>query len=381
MKRQRVCHMSSSHRGLDTRIYHKQCVSLATAGYDTHLIINATKDEINLARNQRVTVHPLPTKPHAGRLSRLLVQAWRCYTVARQLDADLYHFHDPELMPYGLMLARSGKRVIFDAHEDLPAEIYAKDWIPTPVRSLVAGVARQTQQYGAVRLSAVVAATPYIGSLFDGVARRVAVINNYPLIGELVSDQGPDRQPRDSVCYIGGIDAIRGIKETIQAIGKTQAQLLLAGFFSSNALRNEVMQYTGWNRVKEYGFVDRKAVSDILARSFAGLVTLHPVPNTLNSQPIKMFEYMSAGVPVVSSDFPLWRKIITENACGICVDHNDPDAIAAAIRYLHEHPDQVRLMGNNGRRAIEQKYRWDNEEAKLTALYADVLAEDRSGSI
>ncbi|WP_161603801.1 glycosyltransferase [Noviherbaspirillum massiliense] len=365
--------MSSAHYGLDIRIFLKECVSLAAAGYDTHLVINATVADAKEAAAYGVTLHPLNYVPVSKRFSRMSVHAWRCYATARELDADLYHFHDPELIPYGLLLARRGKQVIFDAHEDLPGEIYSKDWVPLPARRMLAGAARWLENHGAAHIAAVVAATPYIGSLFEGPAKRVEVINNYPLIGELVPQEHEIAGPRDSVCYVGGIDDIRGIREVIQAIGRTPSRLLLAGKFAKDALRSEVMRYVGWSQVKEYGFVDRKKISEIMARSFSGLVTLHQVPNFVNSQPIKMFEYMSAGVPVIASDFPLWREVIDGNECGICVDQNDPESIAAAIRHLHERPEEVVRMGENGRRAIQSKYRWDCEEKKLIALYRDLL--------
>lgn len=371
--KKRICHMSSVHRGLDIRIFRKQCASLAAAGYDTHLIINASAADVAEARTYNVTLHPLTYSPKASRLARMAVHAWQCYTMAKRLNADLYHFHDPELIPYGLLLARSGKKVIFDAHEELPAEIYTKDWIPIRARPIVASFARQLEERSAIFFSAVVTATPFIGNMFNGIAKRVAVIHNYPLMGELAPQNQTGTTERDCVCYVGGIDATRGIRELIQAIGKTESKLLLAGVFSNDALREEVTQYEGWNKVNEYGFVDRKKVSEIMARSFCGLVTFYSNPDSINSQPNKMFEYMSAGVPVIASDFPLWREIIDGNQCGICVDQNDPEAIGAAIRHLHMHPEDVARMGSNGRGAVQSKYRWDREESKLIDLYQDLL--------
>lgn len=373
--KKRICHMSSVHRGLDIRIFRKECVSLAAAGYETHLVINATAVDVAEASHHGVTLHPLPARQKASRLSRMSFHAWQCYAMAKQIDADLYHFHDPELIPYGLLLARSGKKVIFDAHEDLPAEIYTKDWIPMRARRAIASFARRLEEEGAARFSAVVAATPSIANLFSDAAKRVAIINNYPLIGELAPQTHAGAADRDSVCYVGGISLIRGIKEVVQAIGKTQSQLLLAGTFSSSVLRDEVMRYDGWRRVKEYGFVNREQVSEILTRSFSGLVTFYREPNSVSAQPNKMFEYMSAGVPVIASNFPLWREIVEGNQCGICVDQEDPEAIAAAIRHFHAHPQEVKRMGDNGRKAVETKYRWDREEAKLITLYQDLLEE------
>jgi glycosyltransferase involved in cell wall biosynthesis len=370
----KVCHFSSVHQGLDIRIVRKQCASLARAGYDTHLVINASQEDVAQAAGFGVTLHPMPAPSRGGRIGRMLLQSWRCYRIAKALDADIYHFHDPELIPYGLLLAWQGKHVIVDLHEDLLADIHSKQWIPLPLRRLIGVLARRVEHFAARRLSAVVAATPYIGKLFEASAARLAVVRNYPMMGELAGATAPLQKPRDSVCYVGSIDEIRGIRQTIRALATTRCNFLLAGRFSSPALREELTHYPGWHHVEECGFVDRERVAQVMARSFCGLVTLHPEPNYLNALPIKLFEYMSAGVPVIASDFPLWRDIIDDADCGLCVDPLNPGQIAWAINYLRTHPVLAARMGSNGRRAVATKYRWDREETTLLALYGQLLA-------
>ena len=369
----KVCHFSSVHPGLDIRIYRKQCVSLAQAGFDVHLVIGADETQVAEAAGAGVTIHPLAALP-AGRLRRMVAHSWRCYRTAKALDADVYHFHDPELIPYGLLLSWQGRKVIYDLHEDLRADIHSKQWIPRPLRHVIGSVARGVEHFAARRFAAMVAATPYIGALFDKSAARVAVIHNYP---ELAGAPATvlTAFPRDNVCYVGAINEMRGIRYIIQALEMVPVKLLLAGTFDPPALRVELRTYRGWRQVEEYGFVDRRQVAEIMARSLCGLVTLEPEPNFVNALPIKLFEYMSAGVPVIASDFPLWRGIVEDAECGICVDPENPNAIAKAINYLLTHPEEADEMGRNGRRAAESKYRWDGEGAKLVALYGEILAE------
>jgi glycosyltransferase involved in cell wall biosynthesis len=109
-----------------------------------------------------------------------------------------------------------------------------------------------------------------------------------------------------------------------------------------------------------------------MKRSLAGIVTFHPLPNHLDSHPTKMFEYMSSGIPVIASDFPLWRDIIEGNQCGICVDPLDPKAIAAAIDYVVTHPQAAKAMGENGRRAVLQKYNWTVQANRLIDFYGAI---------
>ncbi len=152
-------------------------------------------------------------------------------------------------------------------------------------------------------------------------------------------------------------------------MGHTNATLLLAGKFIPESLRNETTKLAGWEQVNEFGHVSREEVQQILARGMAGLVTLHPIINYKDALPVKMFEYMAAGIPVIASDFPLWREIVEGNECGICVDPLDEKQIAEAIQYLVDHPEEAKRMGDNGRRAIEQKYSWEMEAKKLIAMY------------
>jgi glycosyltransferase involved in cell wall biosynthesis len=152
------------------------------------------------------------------------------------------------------------------------------------------------------------------------------------------------------------------------------ATLLLAGRFAGDALRAEVSTYPGWRKVNELGYLGRKQVTDVLAQSFAGLVVFNRVPNFVHAQPIKMFEYMAAGVPVIASNFPLWKEFVEGNQCGICVDADDPGQIAAAITHLQRHPEEVARMGRNGYEAVKRVYRWDHEEVKLVSMYRNVLA-------
>jgi glycosyltransferase involved in cell wall biosynthesis len=153
----------------------------------------------------------------------------------------------------------------------------------------------------------------------------------------------------------------------------TSVRLKLAGNFSSEQLRDEIIEYKGWGKVDELGFLDREAMSELLANSLAGLVCFFPEPNHINSQPNKIFEYMSAGIPVIGSNFPLWEKIIGQNGCGLCIDSQDPQQIASAIDYFASNPDKAFEMGQNGKKAVMEKYNWKIEEEKLFNIYENLF--------
>jgi glycosyltransferase involved in cell wall biosynthesis len=231
------------------------------------------------------------------------------------------------------------------------------------------------ESWACAQFDGVIGATPIIRDKFLSINPNTIDINNFPLLHELENTSSWSDK-RSAVCYVGGIAQTRGIQEVCAAMGQLQsdAQLNLVGEFSEPALKQQVQTLPGWQRVNAMGFVDRQGVREILRYSMAGLVTFHPQPNHIDAQPNKMFEYMSAGIPVIASDFPLWRGIVVGNDCGLVVDPLKPDEIAKAIDTLVANPDMAQRMGENGRRAVENRYNWPIEEQKLLAFYSTVLS-------
>lgn len=368
-KSMKVCHLTSVHPRFDTRIFLKECRSLAMAGYPVSLVVADGKGD---EACDGVSIHDVGAA--MGRLDRMLNATKRVLQKAIELDAQIYHFHDPELIPVGLKLKRLGKRVIFDSHEDVPRQILGKPYLNTFVRGWLSHAMTVYERWACSQFDAIVAATPFIRDKFLKLNRLVVDVNNFPLKNELTPPQ-TRRDDRNHVCYVGGIAAIRGAREIVRAMESVRAdvRLALAGTFSEPEVAAEVRQYPGWDRVDELGFVDRGGVRDVLGRSFAGLVTFLPAPNHIDAQPNKMFEYMSAGIPVIASHFPLWQTIIVENDCGLCVDPLDPQKIAKAIDYLFENKARANRLGENGRLAVLNRYNWDIEKEKLLQLYEKIL--------
>lgn len=305
----------------------------------------------------------------ANRMQRMKRTVRAVIDKALELDADIYHLHDPELIRALPRLKSAHKKVIYDVHEDVPRQILAKPWIPRPFRKMVSIVFERYENKRAARMDHIVAATPFIRDRFMKVNERTTDINNYPILEELVP-AGNQNEPENEICYVGGISVTRGITELIQSLEHTGGvRLNLAGAYAPESYRDELMTLTGWGQVVEHGFVGRQEVAEILKRSFAGVVTLHPLRNYIDAQPIKMFEYMSAGIPVIASDFPLWKQIVEGAECGYCVDPLDPKAIAKAVERISSDPVRAREMGRNGRKAVEEKYNWQAEEKKLVAIY------------
>lgn len=364
----KICHMTSAHPDGDIRIFHKECVSLAEAGHEVHLVIPNSISRVE----KEVHIHSfkLITKK---RIQRFLNTTKRTYQIALDIDADVYHFHDPELLPYGLKLIRKGKKVIYDAHEDVPRQILGKHWIPSFFRSLISKSFEKYENYVAKRLSYIVVSTPSIRKRFEQINSNCMDICNYPILEE---NSNPSKWENkfNEICYIGGITEVRGVCELVESLEFVpNVRLNLAGNYSPESFRDELIKKPSWKEVNELGFVGRNEIVEILNRSKIGMVTLYPLENYLDSLPIKMYEYMLAGIPVIASNFPYWQEIISENNCGICVDPKNPKEISNAINLILSDESNAKKMGESGRKSVLEKYNWSIEKKKLNNIYLSLF--------
>ena len=364
-----ITHLTSAHPRTDTRIFHKMCTSFANRGHQVTLVVADGKgDEV------RDGINIIDVGSSKDRVDRIRKAPGRILAKVVALNADLYHLHDPELIPIGLKLKRLEHRVIFDSHEDVPKQMLGKPYLNKPTLWAIAKTFSAYEAWACAKLDGVIAATPFIRDKFLEINTHSIDICNFPLLDELAFSNSWDTKELVA-CYVGGISKGRGIIEMIEAIEqvKSDVRLRLAGAFSDPQLLQLIQAMPGWQKVDALGFVDRERVRDTLKHSIIGLVTLHPNINYKDALPVKMFEYMSAGIPVIASDFPLWREIISSNECGILVDPLNPLEIARAIDYLSMHPQEAERMGRSGREAVLERYNWPNEEKKLLDFYEKII--------
>lgn len=364
----KVAHLTSVHAPSDPRIAFRECGTLAAAGYDVVLI--APGSVPNLPPGVRVRSVPLPR----GRFERMTRTIWQVYKAALDERADVYHFHDPELVFVGLALRMTGARVVFDVHEDIPLDIISKDWIPRRLRKPVSKTAAFALRMLHRRYSAVVAATPSIAKNFD--EKNTVVVCNYPTLEGFTLVDGPLSMRPPSAVYAGNITELRGVFEMIAALASPQigsdVRLTLIGRFEDEELERRARAMKGWERVDYLGWCPPGEVPDVLSRARVGMLVLRQTPSFAESLPTKLYEYMGAGLPVIVSEFLHCSEIVRDHQCGIVVDPSDADALARAMTYLIENPAEAQAMGERGRILVNERYQWKSEATKLTSLYAAI---------
>ncbi|RNC83337.1 MAG: glycosyltransferase [Balneola sp.] len=367
----KLVQLSSVHHSKDTRIFYKICKSLVNHGFEVDLIIQHHKSEKKNGIN--IVALPIATR----KLDRLTKIIPRIIYKSFQYDkGTIFHFHDPELIPVGLLLKMFGYKVIYDVHEDVPKTILEKEWIPFFLRKTISLLVGFIEKIGNRAFDATIVVTNSIRNRFS---HQTILIQNYPIVKPENKSLEVEKRQREDVFYVGSISFVRGIREIVKAIEllnrDRSIQLVLAGTFINSEVEKQVKSMEGWKYVKFLGHIDREELKRIAESCLAGLVIFHPIPNHIEAQPNKIFEYMGYELPVIGSNFKLWEEIVVQNDCGILVNPLDPNEIAKAVERIYNDPIEGDRMGKRGKNAVLRKYIWENEEKKLIQLYNQLLID------
>lgn len=294
---------------------------------------------------------------------------------AEKIDADVYHFHDPELMRVGLRLKKKGKKVIFDYHENYKEFLLTKDLLPVFFRKPASWLWGVMEKRLLCQYNAVISVTPFIVDRLKAFNSHTYQITNYPF-KENVTD---NREWGKSICFVGGIVPQWMHHNIIKSLEETNATYLLAGAYAPESYFEELKRIPSWSKVDYRGMIDYKGVLAFLQKSSAGmLIRTYTDPNSGYTKGSlgcnKLFEYMMAGIPLISSNMEEWAKIIKSYNCGLLVDPDDIDSIADAINYIIDNPDKAKEMGDNGKKAAMDFFHWGTQEEILFEIYDDVLS-------
>lgn len=367
----KIAHVTTAHDPDDVRIYRKETLSLKKAGFDVSLVGPAAPT------GSRLQVPHITLPRFKKRLLRMTLAPWLACAKILSHNFKVVHFHDPEFLPAALLLKLFGKKIIYDAHEDIPEQILTKSYLPPYIRKTVSKAVKAIEHFCVARFDMVVAVVEPLEKRLSRGNKRSIILRNFPKLDEFAEFLN-QQQPFDSAgkyaVYAGGVTEIRGFIQMAEAsnytklpvvvIGKMQEKKILMFYDSSKNKYSNLIYH------KEIPFQE---VLRYYQEGLCGLLLYQPTPNNMNSSPNKMFEYMAAGLPVVASHFPMWREIIESEQCGSCVDPTKPEEIAQAINFYADNAEMALQHGTNGRRAVMEKYNWEKEAEKLIAAYTALL--------
>ena len=360
----RICMVSSLHPADDPRIVEKEARALAAAGHQVTVVA-------------RPPAPPDPGSIEFKLLDLKSVAGWKgrwaagraALALARSAKPEAIQFHDPELILPALAMRSPSGSVVYDVHEDVPADIRSKQWIPRPLRPGVAALAGLVERATARRFDAIVAATPTIAERFARHGGRVVLVRNSVKLEEF--SQAVQQAPRQrQAVYVGRISFDRGLVEMAEACAAISLPLAIAGTIGAAE--------KGWLECKSQGVswrgkLDRAGVAALLAESSVGISLLHAEPNYLHAFPTKLFEYMAAGLPIVTSDLPASKAIVEQAGCGLVVAPGDARVLQQALLKLAD-GEAAAAMGRHGRAAVARDYNWTDDAAALVVLYERLSA-------
>jgi len=371
----KVCIITTVHRPFDTRIFHKEAKTLAKAGYEVTLIAQHDKNEV--VNGIKIIALSRPK----NRVSRMIFLGWGAYKLALKQNADVYHFHDPEFLPWAKRLKyKTNARIIYDIHEDYVTSIKQKRYMPFLIRIMLSKMFNSIERYFSRGMIKVLAEKYYQHRFLEG-----NTILNYPVLYGNSEKLEKEKKynikviGNNKLIYTGNVSIDRGAliyPELVKHISNVHVYIV-----GKCNPKIEEWIYEKAEKARDRIHIDGKGVipfEKILSyyksnEWLAGLAIFPYTEHYHQKELTKFFEYMQAGIPVIASNFPTWKKLIEGNNCGICVNPNNSREIKEAIDYLISNPDKRKIMGMYGNKVVREKYNWGIEGTKLVNLYKNIL--------
>jgi len=360
----KIAHITSVHKQNDNRIFYKECTTLSNQGYDVTLIVAGTKSK----KINGITVVGYPKSK--GRIKRIFkTSIFDMIKVCKKVDANIYHFHDPELIFTGLYLKLVGKKVIYDIHENNPASILSKPYIKSKLKRKVLAKVFDIFETLAVKIfDGIVTARPDITKRFEH--KNIITLRNFPILPDFTkSNNIRITKTKPSVIYVGGMHSLRGTYELIEAFKELdEYELWLLGFAIEEKLQEKIE--TGCKNVKYFGLVEAYEVFNYINMADIGIITFLEEPNHVNTLATKPFEYMACGKPMIMSDFPYWRETFKNGS--LYVDPSNPKKIANKVKELLKNKKLMQQMEKLNKKLSLDEYNWEKESQKLIGLYKEL---------
>ncbi len=248
--------------------------------------------------------------------------------------------------------------MVFDVHEDIPAQLLTKDYLPRLVRRPLAAILMALLRMAERTLEFTLAEASY-GRVMR---RRHPVISNYPETGHLplASSSG------SGAIYVGDATAVRGVIDAVRACGLIGVPLTIVGPMTDEMASQVAASAADVGATVEMtGRLPHGEAMEAVARSEVALSPLQDIPNYRNSIPTKVLEYLAVGVPVAASDLPATRELVDGLSAVALYPPGDVAALGAAIESVRS--DQARTAARIQASEVRERFRWPSKD--LVDLY------------
>lgn len=362
-----IIHFTTVHQRNDVRVFFKQCVTIAEAGHDISIFVADGLGDESLQGVKIIDIGNF----REDRLKRLTKAKKILKQRLKTSNADLYQFHDPELISVGVWLKNRRKVVVYDSHEDVTKQILYKKWLgPLFLRKLFSSIYDRYEKRNVQKLDGVISVIDEITAKFEH--ENSITIHNYPILGVIEKNRVQIGARANEIVYLGSLSKVRGVLDYINALDLVdrEVKLILIGGFSSPDFEKECRALKGWKKVEYLGFLPMNQAIEKMSNAKIALSVLHPEKNYLTSLPTKGFEYMAAGLPTIISDFEYWRPFFKDAM--IMVKPQNPDIIAEKINELLEN---VNLYNELTQKSIQKskQFSWENEGSRLLKFYKQTI--------
>jgi len=366
----RVCHITTVHQPFDVRIFHKECTSLAKNSFDVYLIARHDRDEI--VNDINIVAIQKNVPKGFGRI----INMWNAFKKAKKLKAKIYHLHDPELLPLGILIKLfTGAKIIYDAHEDPKQHALYQEGKNKYLRFLYANFIGFLEWFCEKFYNFVIVVLETHRQRFMS---KTVILHNYPIVEIKENSEEKTHHPIRLI-YAGGVRKERAIIEILQSMVEVKKRIpdvkldLIGDFIPAsfeNTVRKIIKDYNLEENVIIYGKIPFTNVSKHIENSTVGFSLVHNYDNAL---PTKIFEYLIMKKPVIVTNVPITKKLVYDNQCGFAVDPKNPGEIANAVLSLLEDEKKRKEMGENGYKTVLNNFNWYNEEKKLIECYNNLL--------
>lgn len=371
----KICHIISAFKRYDTRIFVKQCHALVDTRYQVYLLTNDSLPDEVIDGIKIISCN----NKFSNRIKRIIYSPKIFKKKALEINADIYQIHDPELIPLGLFLKKKGKSVVYDAHEDFPMQILEKEWIHLSFRKAISFLADIYLQKNLKKFDLIISVTPHLIDKLIKINSQTFCITNYPVIenNDIINftlDEYISR--KNQLCYVGTVYKSSVPQNIIKALDHISNRDFLIVGPIDKLFKDELHKLLKDDNIKIIDPIPFKEVKKIYQKSTIGIAVFEYSPNLGYKEGSlgvnKIFEYMLFGLPVICTDFRLWRQIIEKYNCGILVNPNDICQIHEAITFLINNKEKAYQMGQNGRRAVLKEYNWASQEKIYLNLYKEL---------